>query len=108
MDKRKISISFDGNEMKTKEQLLSSMKEALSFPDYFGMNWDSLDEALKDLSWLDEVESIHIAFDNPKAILSSEAEKDHVIFTEIIDSTIEYWKTMEEGLDFSVEFPMGE
>lgn len=45
-----LSIVIDGMEMRTKDQLLATMKDALSFPDYFGMNWDALDEVLQDLS----------------------------------------------------------
>ncbi|MEM8997661.1 MAG: barstar family protein [Acidobacteriota bacterium] len=33
----------------SKERLLAAVAEAMSFPDYFGMNWDALDESLGDL-----------------------------------------------------------
>jgi hypothetical protein len=36
-----------------KEGLLRSISAGLKFPEYFGFNWDSLDECLADLSWLD-------------------------------------------------------
>lgn len=35
-----------------KFSLLSWYADALSFPDYFGYNWDALSECLRDLSWL--------------------------------------------------------
>jgi hypothetical protein len=35
-----------------KQQLLASLAMQLQFPDYFGGNWDALDECLGDLSWL--------------------------------------------------------
>jgi hypothetical protein len=37
-----------------KDQLLDLIATQLSFPDYFGRNWDALDECIKDLSWLGE------------------------------------------------------
>src|SRR4051794_34142310 len=36
----------------TKHALLGMLAESLQFPDYFGANWDALDECLRDLSWL--------------------------------------------------------
>src|SRR5207245_7943051 len=36
----------------SKDELLSFLAINLSFPGYFGMNWDALDECLSDLSWL--------------------------------------------------------
>ena len=35
-----------------KTAIFSAVSEALSFPDYFGENWDAFDECLNDLSWL--------------------------------------------------------
>lgn len=35
-----------------KEQLLRNLAAALQFPNYFGFNWDALDDCLSDLSWL--------------------------------------------------------
>jgi hypothetical protein len=34
------------------KELLDAVGEALSFPAYFGRNWDALDEMLRDLEWL--------------------------------------------------------
>ena len=35
-----------------KKALLSLIASLLRFPNYFGSNWDALDECLTDLSWL--------------------------------------------------------
>jgi RNAse (barnase) inhibitor barstar len=35
-----------------KQDLLRHIAAELKFPDYFGFNWDALDECLADLSWL--------------------------------------------------------
>ena len=86
-----LSIMIDGTEVRTKEQLLTIMKEALSFPDYFGMNWDALDECIKDLSWLKEIDLIEILITNSIQILSLASEKDKTIFHSIMNTTVDYW-----------------
>lgn len=35
----------------TKEALLAAVAKGMEFPDYFGKNWDALDECLRDMSW---------------------------------------------------------
>lgn len=99
-----LIIDIDGSEMKTKEQLMIIMKEALSFPDYFGMNWDALDEAIKDLSWLEDTNAISANIMNSNKVLADTTEKDCNIFKQIMDSAVTYWKTADEGLEFSVEY----
>ena len=37
-----------------KGDFLKKMAQTLRFPDWFGNNWDSLADCLKDLSWLEE------------------------------------------------------
>ena len=36
-----------------KERLLQNIARALEFPDWFGGNWDALEDCLTDLSWRD-------------------------------------------------------
>ena len=36
----------------SKHVLLATLATQLNFPDYFGENWDALDECIGDLSWL--------------------------------------------------------
>ena len=36
-----------------KEKLLKNIAQALDFPDWFGGNWDALEDCLTDLSWRD-------------------------------------------------------
>lgn len=37
--------------VETKERFLAALAEALSFPAWFGQNWDALEDCLTDMSW---------------------------------------------------------
>lgn len=43
-----------------KRRVLAEYFGRLRFPDYCGWNWDAFEEALRDLSWLDEVRNVII------------------------------------------------
>lgn len=40
------------SEVKTDKELFAVVSAAMQFPDYFGNNWDALDECLGDMDWL--------------------------------------------------------
>lgn len=42
---------LDGRALPDKAAVLAAVSEALAFPDYFGANWDALEECLNDMSW---------------------------------------------------------
>jgi RNAse (barnase) inhibitor barstar len=44
------SFDLDGESVRTKEDLLRAVAEAMHFPDYFGMNWDAMIDCLRDLA----------------------------------------------------------
>jgi Barstar (barnase inhibitor) len=45
-------VRLRGSEITGRHELMDGLAVGFSFPDYFGRNWDAVDECLRDLSWL--------------------------------------------------------
>ena len=67
-----------------KARLLQNMASALRFPDWFGHNWDALEDCLTDLSWR-EAPAYVLLIDNPKP------DEDFDVLTDILRSSAESW-----------------
>lgn len=52
--------TLDGRGLDGKAGLLSALGWALEFPDYYGSNWDALEECLTDMSWRPGAIALHI------------------------------------------------
>lgn len=46
-----ICFEADATGVANAESLFHRLAESMKFPEYFGMNWDALDEVLDDFSW---------------------------------------------------------
>jgi Barstar (barnase inhibitor) len=71
-------------EFADKAQLLKNLADALGFPDWFGHNWDALEDCLTDLSWREA----------PGTVLLIESAKpgdDLGVLTDILRSSAESW-----------------
>lgn len=75
--------------IREKDELLRALAEALRFPDWFGENWDALEDCLTDLSWGDASGYV-LVLDNCAA-LSRAAPEAFETALEIFDSAAEYW-----------------
>jgi RNAse (barnase) inhibitor barstar len=88
--KEYLIFSINGAEISSKEEFLTRLAREMRFPDYFGNNWDALEECLKDLNWL-SANGYIIRFANADKFI-----KDHLfdfrIFVEIVESVGNYWK----------------
>ena len=42
-------LTLEGGSIGSKEELLDAIAEGFGFPDWFGRNWDALEECLRDL-----------------------------------------------------------
>ena len=99
-------IELDGREISSKADLLHACGQALQFPSYVGHNWDALEEAFNDLSWLETTGLIIIFYEADQL-----CRHDHgawQIFCEIAQSCVEQWRSQGQvwsmwfsGLEYS-------
>lgn len=84
---------LDGRTLTNKKSLMRALGEALSFPDYFGGNWDALEECLSDCSWLDGAITIHVIHSDSMAPDLLEP------LCEVFLSAADYWREQGRGCD---------
>jgi hypothetical protein len=54
LEAKRIRVAeVDGAAVRSKQDLMEALSAALELPDYFGGNWDALEEVLRDLGWLE-------------------------------------------------------
>ncbi len=85
---------LQGASCRVTKDLLTTFAHALRFPDYYGHNWDALDECLTDLDWL-EARHIVLVIEGADQVLGEEPA-DREILLEILVTTAEAWA--EAGL----------
>jgi len=69
-----------------KPALLATVARALDFPDWFGGNWDALEDCLTDLSWLDGEGQVLLI-----EASSTVAHGDLAIFRDVLASSARHW-----------------
>jgi len=78
-----------GRYCKTPASLLAECARALEFPEYFGGNWDALEECLVDLEWLPAKGYILLITDAEGVL--PDAEEEYETFLEILCDVGEAW-----------------
>jgi RNAse (barnase) inhibitor barstar len=73
--------------IRSKQKLLRTLAAQLRLPDYFGYNWDALEECLQDLSWLPEgnVQIRH------RDLPLSPGSQDRRTYLQILRSAAAFW-----------------
>ncbi len=66
-------IELDAAQLTTKSTLMHEFAQAFQFPDYFGNNWDALEECLNDLSWLNQ-RRVVLIIEHTNALMQHEPE----------------------------------
>ena len=85
-----------GRHCKTPANLFAEFARALEFPDYFGHNWDALEECLADLEWLPAKGYILLITDAAHVLSDDEAEYE--TFLEILCDAGEAWGNGQAGM----------
>ena len=82
-------FTLDGAGVADKSGFLRAIAEAMSFPAYFGQNWDALEECLTDLSWVAGADRAgHILLYEHVAPLIREAPADWAVALEILMAAV--------------------
>jgi len=73
----------------TKPELLRRLAGALGFPDWFGANWDALEDCLTDLSWR-PAEGYLVLLEGVSA-LEDLGSEDKEMFLDILRASARFW-----------------
>ena len=84
-----------GRQCKTPANLFAEFARALKFPDYFGHNWDALEECLADLEWL-PAKGYVLLITDAECVLPDN-EEDYETFLEILRDAGEAWGNGQAG-----------
>jgi hypothetical protein len=83
-----------------KERLLDQFASALAFPQWFGRNWDALEDCLGDLAW--RAGDGHVLLIEGFENLRARRPDDFGVLLDILASSAQYWH--ERGRPFFVAF----
>ena len=89
---------IDIGHARNKKTFLAKIADALQFPNWFGGNWDALNDLLTDMEWLTP---------NSGYVLIFEKGENNPLFEDanaVLQSAAEYWKA--EGRPFWAFFEM--
>lgn len=80
---------IDGNQIDSKATFLDSFATALSFPDYFGKNWDAFNDCITDMMWLPAPGYV-LLYDNVSHFAVSQP-KDWSTARSLLTQAASYW-----------------
>jgi hypothetical protein len=92
--KRYRFFAVDLADTQTPEDLMKRMARALSFPSYFGGNWDAFLDMVTDLSW-NPAPGYVVLLRNAAALLQLPSEQ-LAIFVRLCSAAVERWQSGED------------
>lgn len=86
---------IQGGSIHNKEDFLMSIARVMSFPDYFGGNWDALEDCLTDLLWVN-AKGYVIAYDDVRAFAVQDADGLATVL-DIFNASAQFWRSQGRG-----------
>jgi len=86
---------INGKKCATSAGLFTEFARALGFPDYFGHNWDAMEECLADLEWL-PAKGYVLLLTDAQAVLADD-EDEYETLLEILSDAGEAWSKGQAG-----------
>lgn len=84
--------AVDAERMRSTRALFREFAAGLQFPDYFGRNWDALEECLVDLSWLPPG-PYAIVIVQATELLTDAQPEEFTVFLRLIENVAAEWAT---------------
>ena len=94
-------LTMHGSNFPKAHDVFCFFYEKLSFPPYFGFNWNALDECLQDLEWID-CDNIVIFMINSETLLYKEPLEERNILFECLYGASEYWDSQIGSIKFDI------
>ena len=82
-----VVLQVNGARVRTKDHLMDEFSRGGQFPSYFGRNWDSLVDALRDLSWLPPGKGYVVLIERADGLLSM-GPREFTTFVEVLGAVI--------------------
>src|SRR5579862_4463551 len=90
---------IDISQARDRKDFLNVIAKVLQFPDWFGYNWDALNDCLTDLEWLSTKTGYVLLFENADRFAAGH-KHDFRQAMDVFRAASEYWKA--EGRPFWV------
>lgn len=81
-----------GAAMRTEQAAFDELAAVLEFPDWFGQNWDAVDDCLTDLAWLPGDAYVLVITDADQ-VLADEPDQRFGLFCSVLERAGEEWAT---------------
>ena len=95
---------IDGRQVTDKQSFFTTASQAISFPGYFGNNWDAFEECIRDLAWFREENAPkgYVVLYDQVVRLARRDSQSWAMVQATLTEAVEFWQT--ENTPFYVLF----